>query len=225
MNRAQLFSLAALCVSCSDLSDAADDIATIDLGGEQLSPIEIERSVELGAARLPACINVGGTVPGSSTTVALMNSPEGCVLTVAEPDMVLADQQTIDRAREEKGAFDVDGIRGGSIELESLQLTAANGSPLDLADYVAALSVEVDGDVLLDRIEPKSLTADAKLTRKLPDPLVEKLKSALANNQPATAELVLKLWLTDRTLADPPDALSMRVVLQPTLEVNVVDAL
>jgi hypothetical protein len=225
MNRAQLLLFAVLCVSCSNLTDAADDIATIDLGAEQLSPIEMERSVELGPARLPACIDIGGTVPASSTTVALMNSPQGCVLTVAEPDMVLADQQTIERAREEKGSFDVDGIRGGSVELESLQLTAADGSPLDLADYVAAVSVEVDGDVLLDRIEPKMLTADAKLTRKLPDPLVEKLKTALANNQPATAELGLKLWLTDRTLADPPDALSMKVVLQPKLQVNVVDAL
>lgn len=225
MYRAPLLSLVMLCVSCSDLTNAADDIATIDLGAEQISPIEIERSVELGPARLPVCIDVGGTAPSSSTTVALMNSPQGCVLTVADPNMVLADQQTIERARDEKGPFDVDGIRSGSVELESLQLTAAEGSQLDLADYVAAVTVEVDGDVLLDRIEPKALTAEAKLTRKLPDPLVQKFKSALANNQPAMAELVLKLWLTDQTLANPPDSLHLRVVLQPKLEVNVVDAL
>jgi hypothetical protein len=225
MHRAQLLLFVGLCVSCSSLTDAADDIATIDLGAEQLSPIQIERSVELGPAKLPICFDVGGTAPGTSTTVALMNSPEGCVLTVAQPDMVIADEQTIERAREEKGSFDVDGIRGGSIELESLQLTAADGSRLDLEEYVAAVSVEVDGDLLLDRVAPKELTAEAKLTRKLPDPLVEKLKSALTNNQPATAELVLKLWLTAQTLADPPDALTMRLVLQPKLEVNVVDAL
>jgi hypothetical protein len=225
MKRAQLWLFAGLCVSCNSLRHTADEIATIDLGADELSPIQIERSVELGPARLPACIDVSGNAPGSSTMVALANSPDGCVLTVNQPDMVLADQQTIERAREEKGSFDVDGIRAGSVELESLKLTAADGSALDLAAYVSAVSVAVDGNVLLDRIDPRSLTGDANPTLDLPDPLVEKLKSALANNQPATAELVLQLWLTQRTLADPPAAFNMQLVLQPKLEVNVVDAL
>jgi hypothetical protein len=224
MKRTCLPLFAALCFACGDLSDAAGDLVTVELGAEELNTIQIERSVTLGPASLPACFDVNATLPSSDTTVALKNSASGCMLIVSQSDLVLADEQTIERAREAQGPFEVDGIRRGSVEVQSLQLSTDDGTPVILSDYVTALSVEVDGQLVLDGIEPSALEGDDKLNQPLPDPIIEKLKAALENNQTATANVVLTLWLTDQTLNDPPDSLNLRLVLQPELQVDLVDA-
>lgn len=224
MKRACLLCLAALSFSCDSISKAADDIATIELGADSLSAVQLERSVTLGAGQLPVCLDVSLTLPSSNTSVTLMNSAGGCSLMVQVPDLTLLDKEAIQKARKESGPFDVDGVRGGSIEVQQVQLTTAEGAGLDLASYVDALSVQVDGEVLLDRITPAALLGEPDLTRDLPDSVIDKLKSALKTDQVATADVVLTLWLSGSRLPELPDTLKMLLVLQPHLEVNVVDA-
>jgi hypothetical protein len=215
---------AALSFGCSNIKNAANDAVTIELGADSLSPIQFDQSVTLGPAKLPACLDASAALPSSETTVALMRTDGGCMLTVTQPNLVLADAQTIARARKAKGSFDVDGVRSGSIELQKLDLSLGDGSALKLSDYIDAVSVEIDGEALLDQTATAELEGNAKLTRELPAPIIAKLKRALTNNQVATADVVLTLWLGGQALTNPPDSLKMLLVLQPTLKVNVVDA-
>lgn len=107
------------------------------------------------------------------------------------------------------------------MELQKLELSTAHGSPLRLADYVTFVSVQVDGQVVLDRVAPGELEG---LSRQLPASVIDKLRSSLTNNQVATADIVLTLWLSAQTQLSLPDNLTMLLVLQPLLQVNVVDA-
>jgi hypothetical protein len=224
MTRACLLVLAALTFSCENISNAVDDLRTIELGEEELSAVEIDRSVTLGSGQIPLCLDVSVTVPASDTTVALMNSPDGCTLTLREPSLELIDEQGIERARDAKGDFEVDGVRTGSVEVQQLQLWNGEGASLMLSSYVAALSVQLDGELLLDRIDPATLQGDAKLTRALPASVIAKLKDAINASQAATADVVLTLWLRDQTLREFPESLRMHLVLQPLLEVDAVEA-
>jgi len=223
MKRACLLLLAA--VGCADVSDAASDLTTITVGADALSAVQIERSMALGPERLPACLELSITLPSSNVTVAMQPTAAGCSLTLSQPDLVLFDEQEIARARDEIGSFDVDGVRSGSVTVEKLELWGADGVPLSLAQYVEALSVQVDGQVLLDRTAPAALEAEEGLTRRLPDPLIEKLKASVKNNQAATAEVSVTLWLSGQTLTNLPGSLKLLLVLQPQLEVNVIKAL
>jgi hypothetical protein len=216
--------LTALGLGCADVSEAVDDAATVEVGAESLRAVEIERSMSLGIDRIPACLDFSATLPSSNTTVILSNSSTGCSLTVEQPAMVLLDEQAIERAREQSGDFDVDGIRGASLEVQQLELSTAESEPLELSRYVDALTVSVDGEVLLDRVASSELQADTALTRELPTSLLDKLKTALKANEAATADVVIALWLSNDGLVDLPETLRMRVVLQPGLRVNIVDA-
>jgi hypothetical protein len=211
-------------LGCADVSDAVDDATTVTVGADSLRAVEIERSMALEAARIPGCLDFSATIPSSDTTVALSNGPMGCTLTVEQPDLVLLDEQAIERAREEVGNFDVDGIRSATLEVQSLELSTGDGTPLELAQQIDAVTLTVDGEVLLDRVSASELGADAMLTREVPAPLLEELKTSLKANQAATADVVISLWLRSDGLPELPDTLNMRVVIQPELEVNVVDA-
>jgi hypothetical protein len=223
MNRACLSILAAMSFSCGGVSNAVDELATVEVGTDALPVVQFERSVTLGVDRLPGCLDFSVTLPSSTTMVALANTADGCALTVAQPDLVLIDEQAIERAREQSGPFDVSGIRSGSIELQKLELATAEGAPLSLADYVDALSIQLDSALLLDRVAPSELQGDAQLTRELPSEIIDELKASLTNDQPATAHVVLTLWLRD-SRTELPETVKLLLVLQPQLEVNVVDA-
>jgi len=219
-----LFLLAILGTGCGAIEDGVDDLATVGIGREALSEVRIERTVDLGPARLPACLPVSITLPSSNITAALSPTGEGCTLTVRQPDLLLFDQEEIEQARSDVGNFDVSGIRSASVVVDQVEIADADGAPLALSRYISALAAQIDGATLLDRTEPGVLEGDAELTRKLPSSLVDKLKAAVKSNQPVTADVSVTLWLRAEALTELPSMLSMLVVLQPQLEVNVVDA-
>jgi hypothetical protein len=224
IKRVCLLVLAAGSVSCANVSDAVDQWTTVGLGADEISPVQIDRSLTLGPDELPACLDFSATIAASNTSVALANSPEGCSLTVGQPDLVLMDEQAVAAARKKIQHFDVDGVRTGSVVIQKVELSTADGGALALADYVDAITVQVDGNVLLDRVAPADLQNGAMLTRQLPGSVIDKLKDSLKSNQAATADVVLTLWLHGQRLVDLPPSLHMLVVLQPQLQVNVVDA-
>jgi hypothetical protein len=213
--------LAALGAGCHAASSAVDDAITVEVGAESLQAVEMDRSITLDGARIPDCLDFNATVALTNTTVALNNTPRGCTLTVEQPDLVLLDEHAIERARQEAGDFDVDGIRSASLELQTLELSTAEGTPLALSQYLDAITLIVDGEIVLDRVSASELQA-AALARELPEPLMEDLKASVKANEAARADVVISLWL--RTPSELPDTLRMRVVIQPTLQVNVVDA-
>jgi hypothetical protein len=212
-------------LGCSNVTDKASDLTTVSVGADTLSAVQIERSMALGPTRLPACLNLSITLPSSKTTVAMQSTDAGCSLSMTQPDLVLFDEPAIERARTQLGAFDVDGIRSGSVSVEKLQLSGADGASLSLSQYVDALSVQVDGQTLLDRTPASALQGDEPLTRRIPNPILEKLKTAVKSHQAATADVSLTLWLHGQTLTDLPGALKLLVVLQPQLEVSLLKAL
>jgi len=216
--------VAALVLGCAAASDAVDDAITVEVGAESLQAVEMDHSIVLPGAGIPACLDFSATIPSSTTTVTLSNSPMGCSLTVDQPALVLLDEHAIERAREEAGNFDVDGIRGATLELQTLDLSAADGTRLELAEHIDAVTLVVDGEVLLDHVDASELQADAQLARELPTPLTDKLKTSLKANQAATADVVVSLWLRRDGLSDLPDTLHMHLVMQPKLQVNLVDA-
>ena len=212
-------------VGCASVSEKAEDITTISLGADDLQKVQIDQSVMLGdTPMLPACLPIQLTLAQQNATVALKPSADGCALTLSQPGMVLIDKDSIKRARDQAGPFDVDGIRSGSVELMKLDLKTGDGKELPLAQYVDAVTVQIDGDTLLDKMAADKLQNDTPKA-KLPDPLIEKLKSAVKSDQPATADVVITLWLHGVTIPQLPTALQLSAVLQPELQVSLLKAL
>lgn len=224
MKRACLVLLSVWCVNCAEVRERAADISTISLGSDQLQPVQINESVKLADAPLVACVPLQLDLPERDATVTLQPSAAGCALTVHQPGLVLFDKDQINRARKQAGPFDIDGIRSGTVELMQLELLTGDDKPLPLAQYVDAVSVQVDGALLLDKMAPEALE-DAPLKRELPKALIDKLKSSVKSNQPATADLVLTLWMNTLVITDVPPSLKLLLVLQPELEVSLLEAL
>jgi hypothetical protein len=223
MQSACLPLLTALGLGCSGVSQAVDDAVTIRVGAESLRAIEIERSMDLGVDRIPACLSFTATIASSNTTVALGDSPTGCTLTVEQPALVLLDDQAIERARQQSGDFDVNGIRGVTLDVQRVELSTAEGTPLALSKYVDRLTVTVDAELLLERVAASELESGS-VSSELPEPTLEKLKRSLEDNREATADVGIALGLRDEGLVDLPDTFTLRVVMQPELQVNVIDA-
>lgn len=224
MKPAYLLMLSAFCVGCADIRETAADITTISLGSEYIKPVEIDQSVKLSDQPIIACIPIEVALPERNAVVALQPSAAGCALTLTQPALTLFDKKQIDNARKQAGRFDIDGIRGGSVELMQIDLLNAEDQQLPLEQYVDAVTVAVDGSVLLDRMAPDALLNEQP-KRKLPDPLLEKLKTSVKNGQPATADVVLTLWLSSWVIQDVPTALKMTLLIQPELEVSLLEAL
>ena len=94
----------------------------------------------------------------------------------AEADLVsiaprMQQQFPVENARKQSGNWDIDGVRGGAVQLEQLQLATTDGTPLQLAAYVSALSVAVDNKMVLDRVQPLELQSDQEVSHALPDSL------------------------------------------------------
>jgi hypothetical protein len=213
--------LTALGAGCAATSDAVDDAVTVEVGAESLQAVEMDRSITLDGARIPDCQDFNATIPVTNTTVVLRKSPGGCTLSVQQPDLVLLDEHAIERARAKAGNFDVNGIRSCTLQLQRFDLSTADGAALALSQYIDGITLVIDGEIVLDHVSASELQA-AVLARKLPAPLMEKLKAAVKANQAAAADVEFSLWL--RAPAELPDTLDMHVVLQPTLQVNVIDA-
>jgi hypothetical protein len=224
MKPAYLLMLSAFCVGCADIRETAADITTITLGSEYIKPVEIDQSVKLSDQPIIACIPIEVALPERNAVVSLQPSAAGCALTLSQPALTLFDKSQIDNARKQTKRFDIDGIRGGSVELMQIELLNGDDQPLPLEEYVEAVTVAVDGSVLLDRMPPDALLNEQP-KRKLPDPLLEKLKTAVKNGQPATADVVLTLWLSSWVIQDVPTALKMILLIQPELEVSLLEAL
>jgi hypothetical protein len=211
-------------VNCAEVRERAADITTITLGSDQLQPVQIDESITLADAPLLACVPIQLDLPERDATVTLQPSAAGCALTVHQPALVLFDKDEINRARKQAGPFDIDGIRSGNVELLQLELLTGDDKPLPLAEYVDAVSVQLDGVLLLDKMAPQELEEEP-LKRELPNPLIDKLKSAVKSHQPATADLVLTLWLNTLVITNVPPSLKLSLVLQPELEVSLLEAL
>ena len=224
MKPACLMLLSVCCVGCANIHETAADITTISLGSDQLQAVQIDESVKLADAPLLACVPIQLQLKERNASVALQPSAAGCALTVHQPELVLFDQDEIKQARKQAGPFDVDGIRSGSVALMKLELTSGDGEALPLAQLVDAISIQLDGAMLLDKMQPEMLQSEP-LMRRLPDELIGKLKSSIKNNQPAMADVVLTLWLQPQAIQNVPTSLNVSLELQPELEVSLIDAL
>jgi len=102
-----------------------------------------------------------------------------------------------------------------------LELSTPDGQQLTLSQYIDVLTITVDGQALLDHVAITELEA-GNLTCELPNALLDKLKASLKDNQAASADVGISLGIHAGALL--PDTLTLRVVMQPELRVNVIDA-
>jgi hypothetical protein len=216
--------LAAIQLGCG-AADTLDNLTTVTLGAEVLSPIQVDRTVELGATRLPACVNATISDDANQATAQLQNTPNGCVLSVQQANAVLMDADAVKRARDQTSGFDVDSVRSGSVQLQTFQIQTADGTPIDLGQYIASVSLDVNGEALLDHVNPSSLGDDMHKQLTLPSSVVDELKDAVKMNRTATAEVAVSLALTSAAMTSLPSSLHVLFVLQPELQVSLTKAL
>ncbi|MET0385874.1 MAG: hypothetical protein ABW321_07940 [Polyangiales bacterium] len=218
--------LAAAFAGCSNSHDETAELTSVEVGADALSTVDLEREVTLAPTRLPSCLDVELNEPSSSTTVAMQSTPAGCTLTVHQPDLILLDADEVEKVREASQPFDVDAVRSGSVVVKKLELNDGEGEPLVLSRYVTALSLQVDGETLLDRVNPSLLDedSDTELTRELPGSVIDKLKTSVDTRQIATTDVALTLYLQEQSLTSLPGQLKLRLVMQPQLAVSLVDA-
>ena len=221
MNRACLVLAATCCVACA----AAEDLVTINIGAGDLQTVKIDQSLQIGdTPQIPSCIPIPITLSQDNASAELMPVAGGCALTLSQTDLVIVDQNEVENARKQAGPFDIDGITGARVELMKLSLQNQDGSALPLAQYVDAVTVQVDNDTVLDKTAASELQNNTPKAD-LPDALVNKLKSAVKSNHPATADVKITFWLDGAKLLQLPTALSISAVIQPELDVNVIKAL
>jgi hypothetical protein len=63
MKRVCWIIIATCATGCSAVAKKADELATVSVGADALSAVQIERSMMLGPERLPACLNLSITLP------------------------------------------------------------------------------------------------------------------------------------------------------------------
>ncbi|MET0386902.1 MAG: hypothetical protein ABW321_13130 [Polyangiales bacterium] len=229
MKRACL-TLLATCITsaigCDAISEGADQFTTVSIGTGALSEVSIDRTMTLGPAEyIPACLDIAIVLPTDNTQVAMKPTDGGCTLSIFQPDIVILNQTEIENARSAAGRLDVDGVRRAKVELLELQLSTADGTPLALTDFIETLTVQIDGQTLLDRTSAADIEGGTDLERELPESLVDKLKSSVKDNQVATADVSLTMWLQAQAITNLPGTLKLVAVLQPKLDINAIDAL
>lgn len=221
MNRACLLLAAVCCASCA----AAEDLVTIELGAGDLQTVKIDQSLQIGdTPQIPSCIPIPITLSADNASAELKPVASGCALTLRQTNLVIVDQKEVDNARKQAGPFDIDGITGARVELMKLNLQNQDGGTLPLAEYVDAVTVQVDNDIVLDRTDASKLQDDTPKAE-LPDALVDKLKNAVKANHPATADVQITFWVDSAKIVQLPTALSISATIQPELDVNVIKAL
>jgi hypothetical protein len=221
MNRACLLFVAVSCASCA----AAEDLVTINLGKGDLQTVKIDQALKIGdTPQIPSCIPIPITLSADNASAELKPVADGCALTLRQTDLMIVDQKEVDNARKQAGPFDIDGITAARVELMKLNLLNEQGGTLPLAQYVDAVTVQVDNDTVIDKMAASELQNDTPKAE-LPDALVEKLKSAVKASHPATADVQITFWLGGTKIVQLPTTLSISAVLQPELDVNVFKAL
>lgn len=208
-------------------SDTIDNLTTITVGEGVLDPIQVQRSVDIGPTQLPDCVNANASA-GSDAGQAqaqLQKTAAGCELSVEAQNVVIMDPATAQRVRDQSHGLDIDSVKGGNLEIQTLQLQNAQGAAIELGQYIASVSLALDGQVVLDHVNPSALDDASHNTLNLPDSVISELKDAVKNNQTATTAVAIDLVFTSAAMTSLPTGLNLQIVLQPELEISLIKAL
>ncbi len=114
-----------------------------------------------------------------------------------------------------------DGVRGARVHVTELVFSDGSGNPIEVPGTVSDFELTTDGEVLFTADELPDARAGT-LEKELPMATVDRLKAAVEAETEARARLGLSI--TVASFEDLPQAVRIRLVVQPIVDVNVIDA-
>ncbi len=211
--------LPVLLVGCGDLT-------TITIGEGDIEPLVHDESYDLAEVPVDECIpgSYATTLEdGSSATIDL--EPEGavCRATFTLADVVLFDEDEARSASDDLAGREVDGIEEVRLIVEELHLARGDGSSLLTDPGLLGFTLDLDGSqVLTDADLPVSPAAPEVVV--LPKATRDEVIEAVEMERAARGTLVLHLDLDVEAFGTVPAVIDTRVVAQPEVDVDVVDA-
>lgn len=206
----------------------------MEIGEGQVEPLEVHRTWYLAPAPVAVCPRGSFELPGAVEKTMVDVAPVGeegagaegeggCRFHLDVQDMLLMSRREIDeRAAELEGRGDIDSLRGLDLVVEEFRLTDRRGAPFDLsaADSVTVL---VDGQVFLDRLELERIQAGEQVQVTLSQEFVDRFVRVLKHRADLRIDLTVRL-VTHLSKQPLPPTLRLRAVLQPVLLVDALAA-
>lgn len=211
-----------LLVGCSEVSD----LTTITIGEGTIDPLVHDESYDLAEVPVSECIEGSYTTTledGSTATVELAEDGAACRATFTLADVVLFDEDEARSASDQLDGRDIDGVEEVRLVVEELMLARGDGSSLLTDPGVLGFTLSLDGaQVLTDAGLPVSPASPEVVV--LPEATRDEVIAALEMEREARGTLVLHLELDADAFGTVPSAIDTRVVAQPEVDVDVIDA-
>ncbi len=225
-SRIDLRAIAPLFLSLSLLAgcNTVQDLVTITLGEGDIDPVELDATYELGSIDRTICPTGMYTVPdpsGDTYTITLMSVGSGCRIALPDVDVVIFDEQQTREVSNQLDGFEVDGVRSARIHATEFVLSDAMGNPIRVPETVSDFELSSDGEVIFTAADLPAARAGT-LEKDMPMTTLNRLKAAVENQTEAHARL--GLTLTVPTFENLPASVHIRTVVQPIVDVNVIDA-
>lgn len=195
----------------------------VTVGEGDIPPVVIDRTYLLGVPDLPACpagdyaVTEAGT--GVSRTLTVTSAEGSCDLAVVEPAVPVLDAAEAVRAQQALQGRDVT-VRHGVLILEDYSLEDENGDPVSLGDRLASATILVDGRRVLGADELRRLD-QGPVVVELPDGPLGRLANAVKTGQAVSLKVEARFAFPDAELSRIPQALHLRLTLQPEIELGV----
>lgn len=198
--------LAALCGGCS-----------VTVGEGDIEPIVVDERFDLAQVPAVGCVEGELVMPGGRT-LHLAPRADGCHVTMLREPLLVFDEAQVAAQADELDEGGIGAVRAVDLTVETLELRDGEGA-LVTPD---GIRVTVDDTVLLSTDDLGSLAQEVPVTRRLSDASRDRLRDALLARDRFEVDVEIRLIVAD--LARLPELLDLFAVIQPSVEIDVVDA-
>lgn len=207
-------------LGCNQIQDAG----TVTLDEDDLAPAVVDRRYTLASIALQECTEgtYAATEPdGDSRTVVVESRGSNCAIGLRAEDVVLFDEEQVRTASEALDGFEADGIESIDLRVEEFAVTDAAGA--SLIPLTRNLELAVEGTTLLTGADLRRV-GEEPVVVSLPTELVDVATESLEQTEPITVDVEVHLVVPREELVAVPDMLVLSAVLQPLIDIDVLEA-
>lgn len=189
----------------------------ITVGEGDIEPIVVDESFDLAQVPEVGCVEGELVMPGGRT-LYLAPRADGCHVTALREPLLVFDEAQVAAQADELDEGGIGAVRAVDLTVVTLELTDEAGAPVPLD----GLLVTVDDTVLLMTDDLGALAQGSPVTRRLSDASRDRLRDALLTRSRFEVDVEVQLIVADLTRL--PELLELFAVIQPSVEIDVVDA-
>lgn len=190
---------------------------TVTVGEGNIEPLVIDERFDLAQVPAVGCVEGELVMPGGRT-IHLAPSADGCHVTVLNESLLVFDEAQVEAQADELDEGGIAAVRAVDLTVETLELSDQEGAAVTLDGLV----VTVDDTVLLTTDDLGGLAQGSPVTRRLSAASTDRLQEALLTR--SRFEVDVEVLVIVRDITRLPNVLALFAVIQPSVEVDVVDA-